>query len=104
MISKRAGQAVTVSVTWRTPSPATALAAGPASGTQNAQAAVSDWLATHPGLQDLGVSVADGIATIDLAGTDPAQVTPDLRAPLTARLGPGITIVIRFAQLKELTP
>ena len=103
-ISKRAGQTVTVSVTWRTPAPATAPSAAPASDTQKAQAAVSSWLAAHPGLQALGVSVAGGIATIDLAGTDPAQVTPDLRAALTAQLGPGITIVIRFAQLKTLTP
>ena len=103
-ISKRAGQTVTVSVTWRTPAPATAPSAVPASDAQKAQAAVSDWLAAHPGLQALGVSVAGGIATIDLAGTDPAQVTPDLRAALTAQLGPGATIVIRFAQLKTLTP
>ena len=103
-ISKRAAQTVTVSVTWRTPSPATAPSAAPASDTQKAQAAVSDWLAAHPGLQALGVSVAGGTATIDLAGTDPAQVTPGLRAALTAQLGPDVTIVIRFAQLKTLTP
>ena len=84
--------------------PATAPSAAPASDTQKAQAAVSSWLATHPGLQALGVSVAGGIATIDLAGTDPAQVTPGLWAALTARLGPDVTIVIRFAQLKTLTP
>lgn len=103
-ISKRADQTVTVSVSWRTTSPATAPAASPPSDTQKARAAVTGWLAAHPGLQVLGVSVAGGIATIDLAGTDPAQVTPDLRAALAAQLGPDVTIAIRFAQLKALTP
>jgi uncharacterized hydrophobic protein (TIGR00271 family) len=103
-ISKRAGQAVTVSVSWRTSSPVSAPAASPASDTQKAQAAVSDWLASHPGLQVLDISVTGGVATIDLAGTDPSQVTPSLWTALKVQLGPDVTIVIRFAQLKALTP
>ena len=99
-ISKRAGQAVTVSVTWHTAAPA----AAPASDVQKARVALNDWLATHPGLQVLGVSVAGGSATIDLAGPDPALVTAGLRDALAARLGPDVTIVFRFAQLKTITP
>ena len=91
-------------MTRQAPAPATAPSVAPPSDTQQAQAVVSTWLAAHPGLQALSVSVAGGIATIDLAGPDPAQVTPDLRAALTAQLGPGVQIVIQFAQLKALTP
>jgi hypothetical protein len=108
-ISKRAGHPVTVSVTWQTtpvpaaPTPA-ASTGNPASGDQQARAVVTTWLASHPGLEILGVSVAGGTATIDLAGADPAQVTPDLRTALQAQLGPDVKIVIRFAELKVLTP
>ena len=53
-ISKRAGRAVTVSVTWRTsPVPAAPTAAAstgsPASGAEQARAVVTKWLASHPG-------------------------------------------------------
>jgi uncharacterized hydrophobic protein (TIGR00271 family) len=103
-ISKKAGQAVTVSVSWQTTSPVTAPAAGPATDTQKARAAVTDWLAANPGPEILSVTVAGGTATIDLAGADPSQVTAGLRTALQAQLGPETTIVIRFAQLKTLTP
>ena len=108
-ISKRAGHAVTVSVSWRTspvattPTPA-ASTGSPGSDAQQARAVVTKWLTSHPGLEILGVSVAGGTATIDLAGADPAQVTPDLRTALQAQLGTNIKIVIRFAELKALTP
>ena len=108
-ISKRAGRPVTVSVSWRTspvpaaPAPA-ASTASPASGAQQAQNVVTTWLASHPGLEILGVTVAGGTATIDLAGADPAQVTPGLRTALQAQLGPDVKIVIRFAELKAITP
>lgn len=103
-LSKRAGHTVTVSVVWRTPAPATAPTPGPASDTQQAQAVVSTWLTTHPGIQVLGVSVANNVATIDLAGDDQAQVTPDLWTALSDQLGPDIQIVIRFAKLNALKP
>ena len=96
-------------MSWRTspvpaaPTPA-ASTASPASGTQQARAVVTTWLASHPGLEILGVTVAGGTATIDLAGADPAQVTPDLRTALQAQLGPDVKIVIRFAELKAITP
>ena len=48
--------------------------------------------------------MAGGTATIDLAGADPAQVTPGLRTALQAQLGPDVKIVIRFAELKAITP
>ena len=109
VISKHAGRLVTVSVSWRTspvpaaPTPA-ASTGSPASGDRQAQNVVTTWLASHPGLEILGVTVAGGTATIDLAGADPAQVTPDLRTALQAQLGPDVKIVIRFAELKAITP
>jgi uncharacterized hydrophobic protein (TIGR00271 family) len=103
-ISKRAGHTVTVSVSWQTTSPATAPDASPATDTQKARAAVTGWLAANPGPEILSVTAADGTATIDLAGTDPSQVTAGLWTALQAQLGPAITIEIRFAQLKTLTP
>jgi hypothetical protein len=99
-ISKRAGQTVAVSVTWRTAAPA----AAPASDAQKAKAALTDWLAAHPGLQVLGVAADGGTITIDLAGTDPAQITPGLREALSARLGPEVPLMFRLAQLKAITP
>jgi hypothetical protein len=62
------------------------------------------WLASHPDLELLGVSMAGGTATVDLAGADPAQVTPDLRTALRAKLGPDVSIVTRLAELKVPTP
>jgi hypothetical protein len=78
--------------------------ASPATDTQKARAAVTDWLAANPGPEILSVTVAGGTATIDLAGPDPSQVAAGLWTALQAQLGPGTTIVIRFAQLKILTP
>lgn len=108
-ISKKVGHTVTVSVSWQTPSATTAQAGQTAagsqpSGVQQARAVVSSWLAKHPGLALLGVSLADGTATIDLAGTSPSQVTSSLRTALKAHLGPDTTIVLRFAQLTTLKP
>ena len=107
-ISKRAGRAVTVSVSWRaSPVPATqtpAPSTGSTPSAQQARAIVTKWLAARPGLDLLSVSLAGGTATIDLAGTDPAQVTPALRTALQAQLGPSVKIAIRFARLKALTP
>ena len=57
-----------------------------------------------PALRILSVWLAGGTVTIDLAGADPAQVTPDLRTALQDQLGPDVKIVIRFAELKLLTP
>jgi hypothetical protein len=101
-------------VSWRTtpvpaaPTPAAptpaASTASPASSAQQARAVVTGWRASHPGLEILGVSQAGSTATIDLAGADPAQVTPDLRTALQAQLGPDVKIVIRFAELKVITP
>ena len=100
-ISKRAGRTVTVSVSWQT---VAAQAPSPPSGAQQAQTVVATWLSSHPGLDLLDVSLADGIATIDLAGTQPSQVTADLRTALEAKLGPDVTIVIRFTRLTVPTP
>jgi hypothetical protein len=91
-------------VSWQATSPATAPAASPATGTRKARAAVSDWLAANPGPEILSVTVTGGTATVDLAGPDPSQVTPGLWTALENQLGPGVQIVIRFAQLKVLTP
>ena len=106
-ISKRAGRAVTVSVSWQaSPVPATQTPASTASppSAQQARAVVTKWLTAHPGLDLLGVSLTGGTAIVNLAGTDPAQVTPALRTALQAQLGPNGKIVIRFARLKALTP
>ncbi len=106
-VSKQAGQPVTVSVSWRTgpvPAAQTAASAGSSADVGQARTVIATWLAAHPGPEVLGVSHAGGTVTVDLAGTSPKQVTPDLWTALQDRLGPDVTIVIRFAQLKELTP
>ena len=105
-VSKRAGQPVTVSVSWRTtpvPGAQTAAPAGSPAVSQ-ARTVIATWLTAHPGPEVLGVSQAGGTVTVDLAGTSPAQVTPGLWTTLQDQLGPDVKIVIRFAQLKELTP
>lgn len=107
-VSKRAGRAVTVSVNWRTsPVPAAQTAAastGSPVAVDQARTVIATWLAAHPEPEVLGVSQAGGTVTIDLAGTSPGQVTRDLWTTLQDRLGPDVKIVIRFAQLKALTP
>ena len=106
-VSKRAGRAVTVSVSWRTtpvPAAQTAASTGSPAAVSQARTVIATWLAAHPGPEVLGVSQADGTVTIDLAGTSPKQVTRDLWTALQDQLGPDAKIVIRFAQLKELTP
>jgi hypothetical protein len=55
-ISKHAGHAVTVSVTWRTA--AAPPGTSPASETQQARSVVSTWLTAHPGLDVLGITTA----------------------------------------------
>jgi uncharacterized hydrophobic protein (TIGR00271 family) len=100
-ISKRAGRTVTVSVSWQTTA---APAPSPPSGAQQARAVAATWLSSHPGLDLLDVSLADGTATIDLAGTQPPPVTAGLRTALETKLGPDVTIVIRFTRLTVLTP
>ena len=102
-ISDRAGQPATVSVTWRTPAPATVPSAAPVSDTQKARTALDGWLAANPGLEVLGVSEAGGAVTIDLAGTSPAQVTPGLQQAVSAQLGPDVTVAFRFARLTPVT-
>jgi hypothetical protein len=74
-ISKKAGQAVTVSVSWQTTSPATASAVGPATDTQKARTAVTDWLAANPGPEILSVTVADAPPR----STSPAPTPPRSR-------------------------
>ena len=107
-VSKQAGRAVTVSVSWRTsPVPAVQTAATATASpiaVDQARTVIATWLAAHPGPEVLGVSQAGGTVTVDLAGTSPGQVTRDLWTALQDRLGPDVTIVIRFAELKELTP
>jgi hypothetical protein len=100
-ISKHVGQTVTISVSWQT---AAAPAPSPASGTQQARAVAGTWLSSHPRFDLLDVSLAGSTATIDLACTQPSQVTAGLRTALEAKLGPDVTIVIRFAKLTLLTP
>ena len=82
-VSKRAGQPVTVSVSWRTtpvPGAQTAAPAGSPAVSQ-ARTVIATWLTAHPGPEVLGVSQAGGTVTVDLAGTSPAQVTPACGPP-----------------------
>lgn len=108
-IRKHVDRTVTVSVSWRMPSQTSAQvglasAAAAVGGGTGAQAVVVRWLAEHPGVDLLGVTQTAGLATVDLAGTDPALVTPDLRAALATALGPDVAVEIRFARLETIGP
>ncbi|HUY29374.1 MAG TPA: DUF389 domain-containing protein [Acidimicrobiales bacterium] len=103
-ISKKVGRTVTVSVDWRMATFATTPPGGtpaPTSG-DAARATVETWLAAHPGVELLGILQSGASTTVDLAGSDPALVTPDLRAALASALGPYEGIVIRFARLQVI--
>jgi hypothetical protein len=106
LMSKQAGQPITVSVSWSMQYLETAQSGATATNGEgqalNVRAVVDRWAASHPGVEIIGTAVVAGIATIDLAGTSAAQVTPDLRQALVTQLGSGTTIVIRFAQLTVL--
>lgn len=99
-ISKRAGEVVTVAVSWQTGR--ASAGSGTSSPARTARAVVESWLGSHPGVVLLGVSASTGTVTVDLAGTTPAEVTPDLWSRLEAKLGSGTPVAIDFAQLTGL--
>jgi uncharacterized hydrophobic protein (TIGR00271 family) len=105
-VSAREGSTVTVSVSWRMQSFLTAQAGATtpaAAGTEIARSTFETWSQSHPGVDLLGLSLAGGVATIDLAGGGRSLVTADLRRALASALGPDVQVVIRFVRLRTLS-
>lgn len=73
-----------------------------AATTLQARQAVDSWARSHPEVAVLGVSVANGVSTVDLAAEEPH---PDLAALVAeVRSRAGTSTVVRLAPLRQVSP
>ncbi|MDQ6727746.1 MAG: DUF389 domain-containing protein, partial [Actinomycetota bacterium] len=74
----------------------------PSDASLRARQAVDSWARAHPDVAVLRVTVAGGVATVDVAGPDPL---PDLATLIAGvRAAAGTTAVVRLAPLRQVSP